>query len=200
MTQSTAKVLNTRLKEVCLFSPAKLNLGLRIVGRREDGYHLLESVFWPLAFGDTLTLSEGALGIALSAGWGPGAPKPSDLPKNSDNLVVRAARAAGTKNMQMRLEKQIPLGAGLGGGSSNAGTFLKYIVDKNGMALNAAEQAAVALGADVAYFLSPEVCWVQGIGEKRAEIPIAEKRYRRHGVRTRVSSGSDLHSRNLQTL
>jgi len=162
---------------VRLLAPAKLNLGLRIVGRRADGYHELESLFAPLDLADRLELSveEGApseveLALAGDAGGG--------VPADARNLAARAARAfldaAGLcARVRIALEKRVPAAAGLGGGSSDAGAVLRALDRRFPGALAASELARLALrlGADVPYFLDPRPALVSGVGERRDPLP-----------------------------
>ncbi|MCP3982946.1 MAG: 4-(cytidine 5'-diphospho)-2-C-methyl-D-erythritol kinase [bacterium] len=153
-----------------LRAPAKINLGLRILGCRDDGYHLLDSVFLPLEWADELELTDappGELHFELA-----GQPQP-DVPSGSENLVVRAARAfraaAGPgPGVALRLEKQLPSGAGLGGGSSDAAAALRGLAAREPEALSSQELAKLALelGADVPFFLDPRPAVVTGIGER----------------------------------
>src|SRR6266436_3759310 len=105
-----------------IFSPAKINLYLRIVGKRPDGYHELATVMLPLDFGDQITLQSRKAGITLSC-------DDPRLPADDSNLALRAAKslaeAFGAKRgAKIDLEKRTPLAAGLGGGSSNAAATL----------------------------------------------------------------------------
>ena len=153
-----------------LRAPAKINLGLRILGRRADGYHLLDSVFLPLEWADELELTdapEGQVRFELA-----GAPTP-DVPAGEKNLAVRAARAfreaAGPgPGVAIRLDKQLPSGAGLGGGSSDAAAVLRGLAAREPGALSREALAALALelGADVPFFLDPRPTRVTGIGER----------------------------------
>jgi 4-diphosphocytidyl-2-C-methyl-D-erythritol kinase len=153
-------------------APAKLNLGLRVVGRRRDGYHLLESVLVPLDLADALRLevdaADGSPCVELRI---EGAA--TGVPAGEDNLVVRAVRgfaAAGGLRLRVRaqLEKRLPVGSGLGGGSSDAGAALRALSALFPEALSAERLAALALdlGADVPYFLDPRPARVAGIGER----------------------------------
>ena len=155
-----------------LRAPAKVNLGLRITGRRPDGYHELESIFVPLDLADTVSVevSDAAspvVDFALAASVG-------EVPEGPGNLAARAAQAflaaAGvTRRVAVRLEKQIPAGAGLGGGSSDAGAVLRGLSELLPGALSAPalEALALELGADVPYFLAPRPALVTGVGECR---------------------------------
>jgi 4-diphosphocytidyl-2-C-methyl-D-erythritol kinase len=172
--EGTAQILHTRQKTTCLPSPAKLNLGLRVVGRRADGYHLIESLFWPLAFGDELWV-KGEGPLKVEAAWEPDAPrKLPPAPQGEENLVFRAVeRTLGPQApLSIEIRKRIPLGAGLGGGSSNAGVLIKYLVDTGKVAPQEGERAALSLGADVPFFLGCRPTWVSGIGENRHALEV----------------------------
>ena len=157
-----------------LAAPAKLNLGLRVVGRRADGYHELESVFAPLDLADALALRWSEADVArvtLRAVGGP------PVPEGSENLAVRAAEAFLRETdqrlaIEIELEKRIPTGGGLGGGSSDAGTVLRALAEHHPGALSRERLAALALelGADVPFFLDPRPAWVRGIGERIAPL------------------------------
>lgn len=162
-----------------LLAPAKVNLGLRVVGRRSDGYHLLESVFVPIDLADRLSVTiaparaasvrlelEDPTGILL------------DAANAAENLATRAARdflaaARVEAEVLVRLRKCVPAGAGLGGGSSDAGAVLRILRDEWPEALAREElaQLALGLGADVPFFLDPQPAWVEGIGEQITPLP-----------------------------
>jgi 4-diphosphocytidyl-2-C-methyl-D-erythritol kinase len=156
---------------VIRLAPAKVNLGLRVIGRRADGYHLLESFFVPLDLADRLRIAiepAAATGVEIHvAGAGQG------VPAGGENLAARAVHAflaaAGlTAKVAIQLEKRIPVGAGLGGGSSDAGTVLRVLSERFANVLSRDRLAALALelGADVPFFLDPRPAWVTGIGER----------------------------------
>jgi len=160
---------------LALDAPAKVNLGLRIVGRRADGYHELESLFAPIDLCDAIALeveSARAVEVTLAiTGDAAGAP-PGD-----DNLAVRAARAFLAKSgtaarVSIGLTKRTPVAAGLGGGSSDAAAVLRGLAQAFPAALpaDALEQIALGLGADVPFFLDPRPAWVTGIGERREPV------------------------------
>ncbi len=147
-------------------APAKLNLGLRILDRRPDGYHEIETVFLPLVLFDTLVVERGPSGIVLET-------DDPELPLGSDNLAVRAAERAcaalGVEaRLAIRLEKRIPVAAGLGGGSSDAAGVILGLESLAGQRLPEAERAALALGlgADVPFFLDPRPAIGRGRGER----------------------------------
>ncbi len=158
-------------------APAKVNLGLRITGRRADGYHELDSVFVPIDWADEVAVElepAPARGVRLSL---EGAAE--GLPAGDENLAARAARgfleAAGLRQVvALRLTKRIPVAAGLGGGSSDAGAVLRALTAlcPGALELRALAALALRLGADVPYFLDPRPARVRGIGE-RVE-PLAE--------------------------
>lgn len=152
--------------ELC--APAKINLGLRIVGRRPDGYHELESLFLPLELADRLELEveQGApprVELAL-VNAEPG------VPAGAENLAARAARAfleaSGLRaRLGVRLLKTVPAGAGLGGGSSDAGAVLRGLAGLFPGAVADLPALALRLGADIPFFLDPRPARVGGIGE-----------------------------------
>lgn len=156
-------------------APAKINLGLRVTGRRGAGklagYHELESVFLPLDLADevVLELAPGEPRVALELGPG----SPADVPAGPDNLAWRAAEAflaaSGVRcGVRIRLHKEIPARAGLGGGSSDAGAVLRLLAAALPGALPEARLRALALslGADVPFFLEPAPALVTGVGER----------------------------------
>jgi 4-diphosphocytidyl-2-C-methyl-D-erythritol kinase len=159
-------------------TPAKLNLGLALVGMRADGYHLLESVFAPIALYDEIELAvePGAAGISLVCGPPLDPELPEALhrvPSGPENLVHRAAqlfcdRTGYRARVSIRLRKGIPAGAGLGGGSSDAAAVLCGLRDLSGLGSSPDELArfALELGADVPFFLAPRPALVTGIGER----------------------------------
>ncbi|MGC6489353.1 MAG: 4-(cytidine 5'-diphospho)-2-C-methyl-D-erythritol kinase [Planctomycetota bacterium] len=151
-------------------SPAKLNLDLRVVGRREDGYHLLDTVFHALALHDdvAVSLAPGEVRIAVTADA-----ERLLVPADERNLVVRALRAlqeaAGADaGFDVRLHKRIPNGGGLGGGSSNAAAALRIGNELLARPLDPAALAALALslGADVPFFLRGGTLRGRGVGDE----------------------------------
>ncbi|MDF3056484.1 MAG: ispE [Rariglobus sp.] len=153
------------VNSIVAHSPAKLNVFLAITGRRTDGFHDLVSVVTPVEFGDTLTVELSDEGFSLVC---------DDLALEIDetNLVLRAARAfAGATGWKggarFSLEKRIPVGAGLGGGSSNATTALRALNQLAGAPLGALELARVAaqLGSDCVLFLQRGPIVMRGRGE-----------------------------------
>lgn len=166
---------------VTLTAPAKLNLNLRITGRRADGYHLLDSAVVFTKFGDSITLhplGRSASGDDRLTVTGPfGSAMPS---VDSENICLRAVRAfrdAGgvCDPLDIHLDKQIPAGAGLGGGSSDAAAILRHLNLASPAPLSADRLASVALGlgADVPVCLAGGAQRMTGIGESLAAIELA---------------------------
>ncbi|SMC26977.1 4-diphosphocytidyl-2-C-methyl-D-erythritol kinase [Andreprevotia lacus DSM 23236] len=146
-------------------APAKLNLFLHIVGRRADGYHLLQSVFQLIDLADTLYLRVRADGDVVHHN-----PLP-DVPASQD-LIVRAARllqqeTGCTAGVDLGIEKRIPMGGGLGGGSSDAATVLLALNRLWNLQLSREKlmQIGLQLGADVPFFIYGQNAFVEGIGE-----------------------------------
>jgi 4-diphosphocytidyl-2-C-methyl-D-erythritol kinase len=144
--------------------PAKVNLYLRVVGRRPDGYHEIVTVMQPLTLADELAVSRGGRDICLECDQ-------AGLPSGKENLVWRAARQfqaeTGSKwGVRLSLRKRIPVAAGLGGGSSDAAGTLLAMNDLAGKPLNQVDlhRLASRLGADVPFFLSREPAVGRGIG------------------------------------
>lgn len=156
-------------------APAKINFGLRLVGRRPDGYHEIESIFLPLDLADDLHLGltrDVEPRVTLAVEHEPGMPG-SAIPTDDRNLAARAARAflesaQLAAAVDIRLAKRIPAAAGLGGGSSDAGAVLRTLAAAFPDALcpDAVARLALRLGADVPFFLDPRPALVTGVGER----------------------------------
>jgi len=150
---------------IAALSPAKVNLVLKVLRRREDGYHDIASLMQKVSLADEMEFTPRGEGIALAC---PG----SDLPTGEGNLVVRAARAlfadAGyAGGVEITLRKRIPTAAGLGGGSSNAATTLTVLNDlfRFGFGRERLIRIGARLGADVPFFIYGSTAWAFGIGE-----------------------------------
>jgi 4-diphosphocytidyl-2-C-methyl-D-erythritol kinase len=148
------------------FAPAKLNLRLKITGRRPDGYHNLISIMAPVSIYDRIELqiTSGSLITILCEGF--------RAPSDKENLACQAAQAFFTHTgiehgLSIKLTKNIPVAAGLGGGSSDAACVLKALNQIWSCPISAGELAelALALGADVPFFLTGKPCIARGIGE-----------------------------------
>lgn len=153
-------------------APGKINLFLRVVGRRPDGFHQLDSVFIPISFHDRIAIElrpARAASIALRCDR-------AGLPLDERNLAVRAARAFMSEfsiaaEASIDIHKEIPVGAGLGGGSSDAGAVLRMMAAL--CRVEAAErllELALAIGADVPFFIDPRPARIGGIGERIAPL------------------------------
>jgi 4-diphosphocytidyl-2-C-methyl-D-erythritol kinase len=157
--------------QITLASPAKINVYLRIVGKRPDGFHEIESIMLPLEFGDRITLQLRKTSIAMDC-------DNPDLPTNDSNLALRAANLfAATcpmdRGVKIHLHKRIPLASGLGGGSSNAATVLRGL-NQLWQANASTEQLdtmAASLGSDVNLFLRNQPAICRGRGEQVTPLP-----------------------------
>jgi 4-diphosphocytidyl-2-C-methyl-D-erythritol kinase len=148
-------------------APAKINLFLRVTGRRPDGYHELDSVFVPVSLCDLVDL-EVCAASASSVQLFCDSPT---IPTGPRNLAFRAAQEFVAEfglqaDVLIKLHKEIPAGAGLGGGSSDAGAVLRIMGKLCGVGRPALEAVAIRLGADVPFFLNPVPSRVRGIGER----------------------------------
>ncbi len=147
-----------------MLCPAKVNLYLRVVGRRPDGYHEVVTVMQPLSLADVLTVSLGGEGLSLTCD------RP-ELPQGEENLVWRAARqfqeeTGLRQGVRLSLAKHIPVAAGLGGGSSDAAGALLALNELAGKPLadRHLHRLASLLGADVPFFLAREPAVGRGTG------------------------------------
>jgi 4-diphosphocytidyl-2-C-methyl-D-erythritol kinase len=152
-------------------APAKLNLFLHVVGRRPDGYHLLQSVFTLIDWCDTLHVERRSDGRISREDIGPTLPE--------DDLCTRAARAlqaasGTTQGAHIAIDKQVPWGAGLGGGSSDAATTLIALNRLWGLHWPRSRllDLGLSLGADVPFFIGGQNAWVEGIGEHLTPIEL----------------------------
>jgi len=152
--------------KLSLPAPAKLNLFLHITGRREDGYHLLQSIFQFLDYGDTLDFELRNDGVVSRVNDVPGVPVEQDL-------VIRAAVAlqkhcGSKKGAAITVHKRLPMGGGLGGGSSDAATTLLGLNQlwQCGCSLDELADIGLALGADVPVFVRGHSAWAEGVGER----------------------------------
>ena len=159
-------------------APAKLNLFLHVVGRRADGYHLLESVFRLISLADSLTIDlrlDGQISRDSTLG--------EQVPDDQD-LVVKAARLLQTHTgvklgAHLQVQKRIPMGAGLGGGSSDAATALIGLnrLWRTGLTRTELAVLGLSLGADVPFFVHGQAAFVQGVGEVVDPVPVPDASY-----------------------
>ncbi|MGH1485337.1 MAG: 4-(cytidine 5'-diphospho)-2-C-methyl-D-erythritol kinase [Cellvibrionaceae bacterium] len=160
---------------ISLLSPAKLNLFLHILGKRSDGYHELQTLFQLLDYGDhihfelsdddTIVLLPDIAGVSYQ-----------------DNLIIKAALALRaktgiSKGAKIEIEKRLPMGGGLGGGSSNAATTLIALNQlwRTGLSTEELCEIGLNLGADVPVFIQGRSAWAEGIGEKLQAVDLPEQ-------------------------
>jgi 4-diphosphocytidyl-2-C-methyl-D-erythritol kinase len=155
-------------------APAKVNLTLRVIGRRADGYHLLESLMVPISLCDEVRISmrPGTRRVTCSVSG------PEDAPAGVDNLAAAAALSVLEEldvdvDVDLAVTKNIPVGAGLGGGSSDAAAVLRTLPSMLGRMIRPARltELAVRIGADVPFFLTCRPSVAMGIGEVLAPVP-----------------------------
>jgi len=151
-------------------APAKLNLLLRIVGRRPDGYHLLQTVFQFIDLMDDLYFSPRSGGRIQRLNEVPGVTEADDLVMRAARLLQREAGCA--LGADVRVKKRIPMGGGLGGGSSDAATTLVALNHLWGCGLDKAHlmRLGLQLGADVPIFIHGCAAWAEGVGEEFRQI------------------------------
>ncbi len=159
-------------------APAKLNLFLRITGRREDGYHRLQTVFRLLDWGDTLHVRVRHDGVVARHGTGAaGVPAPRDLAVRAAELLKKETNTG--KGADIVVEKRIPMGGGFGGGSSDAATALVALDHCWGLGLgrDALAELGLRLGADVPVFVHGRNAWAEGVGEALTPVELAPAWY-----------------------
>ena len=152
-------------------APAKLNLFLHITGRRPDGYHNLQTLFQLLDWGDSIKFTVNESGSVSLSG-------PDLGIDHDDNLIVRAARAlqSGSQGVDIVLDKQIPTGGGLGGGSSDAATTLLAMnaLWSCGKSNQQLQTIGGTLGADVPVFVAGQTAWAEGTGDQLTPVELPE--------------------------
>lgn len=147
-------------------SPAKINLYLRVLRKREDGYHDIATLMQMISLYDEMIFSPADHGITVKC-------PNSKLPENENNIVYRAAhallfRSSCSPGIHITIKKRIPIAAGLGGGSSNAATTLMAINDLMGLSYTTEElmKIGAGIGADVPFFIFGKTAWAFGIGDR----------------------------------
>ena len=162
-------------KQITISAPAKLNLFLHITGQREDGYHLLQTVFQFLDYADTIQLSLREDSHIYRVSNLDGVPA-------EDDLVVKAAKLLqehcnSTLGVDISVEKVLPMGGGLGGGSSNAASVLVALNQLWGCGVSQQElmNLGAQLGADVPVFIFAQSAWAEGVGEVLKSVDLPEK-------------------------
>ena len=170
-------------------APAKLNLLLRIVGRRADGYHLLQTVFQFIDLCDWLSFKVRPDGVVRRSSELAGVAEDADLVVRAARLLQRATGC--TLGADIRVEKHIPLGGGLGGGSSDGATTLVALNRLWGCGLDRDRlmQLGLQLGADVPIFIYGHAAWAEGVGEELSAIEPATPFYLLLAPALRVDTG-----------
>ena len=161
----------------CWPAPGKLNLFLHITGRREDGYHLLQTFFQFFDFGDSLYFDINNSGNLNRITAIDGVPQEQDL-------IIRAAKmlqqeSGSNKGADIKITKRLPMGGGIGGGSSDAATTLVALnkLWNINMSLEELAKIGIKLGADVPIFIHGHAAWAEGIGEKISYLDTSEPYY-----------------------
>jgi len=156
---------NHKKNVISLKAPAKVNLFLEILGKRDDGFHEIETIMQEIDLADSLQFEETQEGVTLEC-------NNKNIPANQDNLVCKAANlileeCGIKKGVLINLEKNIPVGAGLGGGSSDAATTLKALNSLWKVGLNNEElmEFAAKLGSDIPFFINGKTALCRGRGE-----------------------------------
>ena len=165
------------------FSNAKINLGLNIVSRRSDGYHNIETIFYPIQMRDVLELIPMKRGIDNKQGYRLFQSGIEIKGNPEDNLIIKALNLVKTvrevPHIDIHLLKTIPFGAGLGGGSSNAAGMLKMLNEKFnfGLSQKALLDMAVQIGADCSFFIKNHPAFATGIGEQMKKVELSLGNY-----------------------
>lgn len=152
------------------FAPAKINLGLLVTEKRKDGYHDIETILYPVKLYDVIELTEAEdFGFRAS-----GRPIPTDGANLCEKAYSILGRDHDMKPVQIELLKNIPIGAGLGGGSSDAAQVLKLLNEMNGLGLSGSELQSYAkqLGADCPFFIDVKPVFASGIGTDFEDIEL----------------------------
>jgi 4-diphosphocytidyl-2-C-methyl-D-erythritol kinase len=159
-------------------APAKINLFLHVVGRRADGYHLLQTVFRFLDHGDSLRFTPRDDGQILLSTPIPGVPVESDLCYRAARLVQQTTGLVEC-GVEIALEKRLPMGGGLGGGSSDAATVLLALnhLWGGGLSREALQALGLQLGADVPVFVFGQNAFAEGVGEALRPVTLPEAWY-----------------------
>jgi 4-diphosphocytidyl-2-C-methyl-D-erythritol kinase len=166
---------NHKKNIISLKAPAKVNLFLEILGKRDDGYHEIETIMQEIDLADSLQFEETQEGVKLEC-------NDKNIPVNQDNLVCKAANlileeCGIKKGVLINLEKNIPVGAGLGGGSSDAATTLKALNSlwKVGLSNEELMEFAAKLGSDIPFFINGKTSLCRGRGELIAPVEVRSR-------------------------
>lgn len=158
-------------------SPAKINIGLRVLSKRKDGFHNIETIFYPLKIYDEITVKISKLNrdentVSIKT-------NPKGQIKTTDNICYKAAvlflesLGINGNKIEINIRKKIPIGAGLGGGSSDAASVLTVLANhfKNPLKSKKLKKCALYLGSDVPFFLQAKPAYASGRGEKLKPLP-----------------------------
>jgi len=164
------------MDEILVKSPAKINIGLNIISKREDGFHNLETIFYPINLFDEISFTKSKKFSFNS--------NDENLNKESTNLIIRAKELLENEFgipilVDVFLHKNIPIGAGLGGGSSNAASTLISLIKLFDFKIEKSHLSnlALKLGSDVPYFLNPVPCYAESRGEILIPINVKLDKY-----------------------
>ncbi|UOG91749.1 MAG: 4-(cytidine 5'-diphospho)-2-C-methyl-D-erythritol kinase [Candidatus Thiothrix sulfatifontis] len=165
------------MQTLILPAPAKLNLFLHITGRRADGYHLLQTLFVFLDFGDEITLSVRDDGVIQRSVGAAGVPEAADLTVRAARLLQQVTGCSLGADIQVL--KRIPMGGGLGGGSSDAATVLLGLnyLWRCGLSTDELAVLGLRLGADVPVFVHGHAAWAEGVGEQLTPVSLPDAWY-----------------------
>ncbi len=168
------------MPSLTLPAPAKLNLFLHITGRRDDGYHLLQTIFQLLDYGDEITLTLRSDGKIKRIKGLESVPESSDLCVRAAVLLKQTMRDKYSKNVvgaDISINKVLPMGGGIGGGSSDAATVLQGLNQlwECGLSTDELANLGLQLGADVPVFVKGYSAWAEGVGEQLTSLELAEK-------------------------
>ena len=163
------------MTDITVFSPAKINLFLHVTGKRSDGYHTLYSLMCRINFGDTLRMRLGEQGLKVSCDH-------PDVPDGEKNIVHHAAslfydRLGKVPEAHIEVDKHTPVGAGLGGGSSNAASTLMALNRYHDLPFTQDElmEMGLSVGADVPFFLFGGTALAEGVGEKLKKFVLTDR-------------------------
>ncbi|MCB1887947.1 MAG: 4-(cytidine 5'-diphospho)-2-C-methyl-D-erythritol kinase [Rhodocyclaceae bacterium] len=164
-------------ERLCCPAPAKINLFLHVVGRRDDGYHLLQSVFRLIDWADEITVADRDDGRIARVQPLPGVDESLDLTIRAARLLQQATGVR--RGATIGVDKRLPMGGGIGGGSSDAATVMLALNRLWGLGLRRSELMALGLklGADVPFFLFGRDAFVEGIGEQLKAVNLAPAWY-----------------------
>ena len=162
-------------------APAKLNLFLHVTGRRADGYHLLQTVFQLIAHGDTLHFATRDDGRLVRLSDVPGVPQEQDLIVRALRLLQaeHQRRHGSQPGMDVEIDKRLPMGGGLGGGSSDAATALMAAnhLWQSGLSQQELTALALPLGADIPFFIFGHTAFAEGVGEALQPVVVPDTWY-----------------------